>query len=280
MQRQDRRADKMRTIHDQRVAIALKLFMPAAPGNASIPGLNGDRMNLLPGDSGDVVRRDAGIDDALMVAVKIDVVDDRGLIENPRYFTCLDAMTSRMRVAEILRCHKREGIRIQAETGTRRCGPGKQIRRQIDKPQRRQWRPATIIFIIAPEHPGRRPGCIRAPAPAIALMMKPATVVKCRPTPGITRNPIPATIGINPMSVVAIRLPAGVVNDNRWPPAPAVALKVHPAAVRREGVVKIIHRDFGRLRRRGFRCFRRRCVPRHPTSRPFAAIAGRAAAWH
>ena len=70
----------MRAIHDQRVAIVLKLFMPAAPRNASIPGLNGDRMNLLPGDRGDVVRRDAGIDDALMVTVKVDVVDDRGLI--------------------------------------------------------------------------------------------------------------------------------------------------------------------------------------------------------
>ena len=137
-------------IHNQGVGIAVKLFMPAAPGNLSIPGLNGDRNDLLPGDRGDVGRRDAGIDDALTVAVKIDVVDDRGLIENPRYFTCLDAMPSWMRVAEVLRCHKREGIRIQAPTGTRGVALVNKSDASLINRSRRQRGPATVIFIMTP----------------------------------------------------------------------------------------------------------------------------------
>src|SRR5690348_10989906 len=105
----------MRTIHHQGIAVALKLFMPSAPRNVSIPGLNGDRLNLPPGDSGNVMRRDAGIDDALMATIKTDVVNDRGLIVNPRYLTCLDAMASGMRITEVFRGHERKGARVQTE---------------------------------------------------------------------------------------------------------------------------------------------------------------------
>ena len=80
------------------------------------------------------------------------------------------------------------------------------------------------------------------------------------PTPGIARSPIPATVGIDPMSVVAIGLPASVVSNDRWPPAPAVTGHVHPSAIRCQRVIKIIHRDVSRRCRRGFGCVsRRRC---------------------
>ncbi len=92
-------------------------------------------------------------------------------------------------------------------------------------------------------------------------MIEPAAIMKSRPTPGITGNPIPAAVGINPISIVTIRLPAVAINDDRRPPAPTVAIQVHPAAIRRQGVVKIVHRYFGwrgrlRFRGGGWWCFR------------------------
>ena len=91
-------------------------------------------------------------------------------------------------------------------------------------------------------------------------MAEPATVVKRRPAPRIIRNPIPAAVGIDPASMIAIRLPAGVVDRHAWTPAPAVTIHVHPTAIRRKRVIKIIHRDLRRLlhwlrRRCGFRRF-------------------------
>jgi len=83
----------MRAVHDQRAAITFKLFTPATAPDPAIPVVNGDGMNFLPGNRGNIMRRDAGIDEALVVAVKVDVVEDRGLIVNPRYFARRHAMT-------------------------------------------------------------------------------------------------------------------------------------------------------------------------------------------
>jgi len=55
------------------------------------------------------------------------------------------------------------------------------------------------------------------------------------------------------MPVIAIRLPAIAVNDDRRPPTPAVSVQIHPTAIRRESVIKIIHRRLGRRSRRHFR---------------------------
>ncbi len=49
------------------------------------------------------------------------------------------------------------------------------------------------------------------------------------------------------MTMLAIRLPVGIINDDGWPPAKSVAFDVHPTAVGRKRVVKIILRDFSRL---------------------------------
>ena len=115
MQGQNRSADKARAINGQRIVVAFKLFTPPVPSHVSIPGANGNRVNHLSGDRGDILRRDAGIDDALVAPVKIDVIDRRGLVVNVRDPICFDAKTLRMGVAKIPCRHKREDTGAQAE---------------------------------------------------------------------------------------------------------------------------------------------------------------------
>jgi len=115
MHGQDRSADKARAINGQRVVVAFKLFTPTVPSHASIPGANGHRVNHLSGDRSDILRRDAGVDDALVTPVKINVIDGRGLVIDMRDPICFDAKTLRMRVAEIPCRHKREDTGAQAE---------------------------------------------------------------------------------------------------------------------------------------------------------------------
>ncbi len=241
----------------------------------------------------DAFRRDAGIDKGPVMTVEIEVIDDRGVIINLCYLGRRHAIAARMRVAKMSNWHKRETIPTQAEIETDADGESviKESHTILIHRARRQWRPAAVIVRISPRHPRRAPNGVRRPAPAPARMLKPAPVVERRPTPRIIRKPIPAAVGINPMSVIAIRLPAGVVNHHAGPPAPAIAVHVHPTAIRRKRVIKIVHRDFRRLlhrlrRRRGFRLLG--CVrsgsglkPGVDTLlRPFAAAtAGRAASW-
>ena len=175
-----------------------------------------DRVNRRPGDVGDMLRLDAAVDDGPVVAVKIEVVDDRGLIEYPRFVPCLDAKMARMRVAKISGRHKREEIRGQAKikSNAHAIAAINEAHAGPVNRKRRQWRPAAVIIRVTPCHPGRRPDSVRPPAPAQARIMKPASVVE-RDAPRIIRGPIPAAIAVNPMPAVAIRLPAGVVNDER-----------------------------------------------------------------
>jgi len=109
MQRQHRSACKRRAVDDQRAAIVRKLFVRSTPRRTSIPGLNFDRMDFLVGDRGDVLWRDAAIDDALLVFVKVEVINERGLIVDAGHFGAVNAIAPRMRVAEIFRGHKGEG---------------------------------------------------------------------------------------------------------------------------------------------------------------------------
>ena len=67
--------------------------------------------NRRPGDLGDVLHSNAVVDDGPVVAVEIEVVDDRRLVVNPPFFPRRDAMTARMQVAEISRRHERVAIR-------------------------------------------------------------------------------------------------------------------------------------------------------------------------
>ena len=51
-------------------------------------------MNRRPGDLGDVLHSKAVVDDGPVVAVEIEVVDDCGLIVNPRFLPRCDAPRS------------------------------------------------------------------------------------------------------------------------------------------------------------------------------------------
>ena len=185
----------------------------------------------------------------MAVAVHVEIVDDGRATINLRHLRRRDAMGARMRVAKIPRRHEREKIHAQAEIKI-----GADGRAVVENSHacpisraRRQRRPAAIIIRVTPRHPRRRPDRVRPPAPAAARIVKPASVVKCRSAPRIIRKPIPARIGVDPMTVVAIWLPARIINHDRRLPAKPVAIHVHPVAVRREIVVKIILRDHGGL---------------------------------
>ncbi len=115
MHRQDRRADELRTIHDQRGPVMGELFVFTTPRRISIPGLNGNGMNHLAGDPGDMLWRDARVDDAVLVVVKTDVVNDLGLVVNAGYFGRVDAVMLRMRIAKILCWHKSKRAGGQTE---------------------------------------------------------------------------------------------------------------------------------------------------------------------
>src|SRR5438132_1344971 len=67
----------------------------------------------------------------------------------------------------------------------------------------RMWRhrgPPAMLSGSAPDYPGRRPDCIGHPHPAAALMHMPASIMKRSPAPGVVRLPVPAAIGINPVT--------------------------------------------------------------------------------
>ena len=94
-------------------------------------------------------------------------------------------------------------------------------------------------------------------------MLMPAPVVVGGPSPGVGGVPVPACIGPQPGSTVAIRLPGRVGDHHRRAPAPAVAGDFHPTAVRGQRLVEHLlahdrrglgggdrHRGPGRRRRR------------------------------
>src|SRR5579864_2930418 len=86
----------------------------------------------------------------------------------------------------------------------------------------RQGSPATIITVISPTNPGGTPNLARNPAPTEPRMAKPGAVMEWGPAPGIIGKPVPAAIGIHPMSAVEVRLPAGVDYNHIRLPAPTV----------------------------------------------------------
>ena len=252
---QGRRTDEMRPVHDQCATTAFKLFVLAMVNRSSGFVTNRHRMYLLFRHGGNVMHRDAGIDDSSVVLIEIKSVNVFSACINMLRFLGGNAVAPRIPVAEIPRPHKREGANAQIEletNGHRAAVVNQSDARPVDRVGW-QWRPPAVIVVVTPADPGWRPNRVRPPAPAVVRDAKPAAIVERCPAPGITRKPIPAIIGINPMSVVAIRLPAGLVNYHRWPPAPAITGHVHPCAIRSKRVVKIINRHFSRLRC-AFRC--------------------------
>src|SRR5712692_8124480 len=92
-------------------------------------------------------------------------------------------------------------------------------------------------------------------------MEMPAAIVENRPAPGIIGGPIPAMVGIDPVSLVPVRTPARIADDDRGLPVPLVVFGKYPMPVRVEFLIKVsdiraegrLGRDTWRTERRGHR---------------------------
>src|ERR1017187_1132786 len=244
--------------YDQRAAITTELVGARAMSGRRGGVPDGDGTDGCVGNGGAVFRINPPV--GQVATVTVEIVDDRGVVVNLCYLRWSGAKTAWVRVTKMTDRHERETIYAQTKVESK-TDVEAPIKEAGAFPIHRKWRqrrPAAVIVRIPPGHPRWPPNGVRRPAPAPARMLKPAPVVERRPAPRIIRQPIPAAVGINPMSVIAIRLPAGVVNHHAGPPTPAIAVHVHPTAIRRKRVIKIVHCDFRRWlhrlrRRRGFR---------------------------
>ena len=77
-----RSADEIRTIDDERPIIACEL-LTTRDVSCCLPNLN--LMDWCSGNRSDVFRRNAGVDDG--VVLNVDVIDDRGAVVNLSHFS-------------------------------------------------------------------------------------------------------------------------------------------------------------------------------------------------
>lgn len=144
---------------------------------------------------------------------------------------------------------------VGAEAEVEVAGDGTIVEGQADPDvparRRRQRRPPTVIFMVAPSHPRRTPLPARMPNPTAMGMMEPATVVERSPAPTVIGLPIPSLVGPEPGTVIDVGPPPDAGRRGDRLPAPAVILDIDPSAVGGERVVIIIDGRLVRLRRRG-----------------------------
>ena len=173
-------AREARAIYNQRAAIAAELIAVWAVSGrrGCIPDCDGMDGGMRAGN--DSFRRDAGIDKGPVMAVEIEVIDDRGVIINLRDLARRHAITAWMRVAKMSNRHKRETVPTQAEIETDTDGEPviKESNALAIHRAWRQWCPAAVIVRIPPRHPRRTPNGVRRPAPAPARNLKPAASAK------------------------------------------------------------------------------------------------------
>ena len=212
-------------------------------------------MNGRSAGGGDLCRRDALVDDRVVVPVD-DVVDHGRVVEDLACLMVRHAVAGVLVMMKIVVGHKREAIPRQAEREARAARTtivGEAHARRVTG-RRRQRCPAAIRIRIAPAHPRRGPGRSRHPAPAPARVRIPPAIMERRPAPRIIRIPIPAAVGPFPAPAIAVGPPARRRRHRRRTPATAITIHVNPGAVGRQFIVEIIYG----LRRRPFRLRRRR----------------------
>ncbi len=110
---------------------------------------------------------------------------------------------------------------------------------KIENGMRRQRSPAASVSGRAPGDPCRTPDPVRAPDPTAMRVRIPAAIMERRPSPGISRSPVPAAIGVNPIAVVAIGTPAWRDGACARLPAPADTRDDYPRAVRSQIVIEV-----------------------------------------
>src|SRR6266576_2931430 len=109
---------------------------------------------------------------------------------------------------------RNEGVTIgtdpEVEAESDRLSVEGETKTRLIVSKRRQGRPTAVISARAPGHPRGTPNAVRPPAPTPARMAEPAPVMeRCR-APGIIRKPVPAAIAVNPMTTIAVWLPAAI----------------------------------------------------------------------
>lgn len=114
---------------------------------------------------------------------------------------------------------------------------------------RSQRRPSIIFSASPPAYPCRCPFVSGNPHPAVAIFIKPSSIMKWCPSPTVVGRPGPSGIRINPVSI-------GRIGSEVWPrtghPYIAVSRVINPASIGRQLVVKrlirnILHGRRGRL---------------------------------
>ena len=98
----------MRPVYDQRVATLLEPFVTVSLDWCPDFIMDSHRVYRLPGHSRDVVHWNAGIDDCLVVPIKINSVDRLGSSVNVFGLFCPNTMTPRIPLAKIPRSHESE----------------------------------------------------------------------------------------------------------------------------------------------------------------------------
>ena len=148
-----RRRGLRRATDDQRVAIATELIAARAMSGRRGGVPDGDGTDGCVGDGGDVFRINPVV--GQVVTVTVEIVDDRGLIENLRDLGRCRAIVAWMRIAKMLGRNKRETICAQTpvETDADCASAIKETDAGLVGCKRRQRCPAAVTTRIPPGHP-------------------------------------------------------------------------------------------------------------------------------
>jgi len=197
--------------------------------------------DVRAGDGRDALGRYAIVDNGVVVAHDV-VVDDGGVLVHHSRLVSRNAVTVRPAVAEPVVTHEGEVVPPEAETEADSHTPAVPGQTESGGPATggRQRSPATIGIRVAPRHPRRRPVVSGNPHPANTVVPVPAAVVERRPTPRIGRVPIPSSVGVEPVSAVAVGLPPGHNRGAGRLPHPPIRWHIHPGPVRRQGRVVVV----------------------------------------
>lgn len=146
---------KIRVIRDKCATIVTELIAVWAVSGRRGCVPDGDGMDGCMRAGNDSFRRDAGIDKGPVVAVEIEVIDDRGVIINLRHLGRCHAIAAWVRVTKMTDRHERETIYAQTKVESK-TDVEAPIKEAGAFPIHRKWRqrrPAAVIVGRPPCHP-------------------------------------------------------------------------------------------------------------------------------
>ena len=181
-----------------------------------------------PGDSADLILPDSFVDDPVVAGVDVVVhrcaVDDR-LVAFERKDIGIEILVLKMRALD-------EDPEIEGNVDRERI----EIHSGAELDARRKRRPAHVLVIRPPGHPGGAPDRAGNPEPADVVIPVPAAIMEGNISPFLVRDPGPAVVGPDPMSI-AIRPPA--VAHMPGGPNVAVGIEADPASIGGQTIIKV-----------------------------------------